>query len=52
MGSGGVRFQRGLKSGKRTEQRQPFWLRLIRITGECQVAVHGRLLFGATKVED
>jgi hypothetical protein len=44
MGSGGVGFQRGLKSGKRTERRQPFWLHLIRIAGEYQVAVHGFLL--------
>ena len=44
MGSGGVRLQRGLKSGKRTERRQPYWLLLIRIAGEYQVAVHGCLL--------
>jgi hypothetical protein len=43
VGSGGVKFQQGPKSGKRTEREQPFWLHLIRITCE-EVAVHGCLL--------
>ena len=44
MGSGGVKFQQGLKSGKRTEREQLFQLLLIRITCEGYVAVHGCLL--------
>ena len=44
MGPGGVKFQQGLKLGKRTEREQPFWLPLIRITCEGYVAVHGCLL--------
>jgi hypothetical protein len=29
MGPGGVKLQQVLKSGKRTEREQPFWLPLI-----------------------